>query len=307
MIAQNGQFVSPTSQYHGCETNSWNDIAVSTSQPKSELVRRYMSATSWNMYYDKGKDLMEALDARLKNSSSQNSTIISEATLKEKLEIKWKTLQAKYITTNPEVKDTDKFYEIRTELLSDRSLYYDNFYSPRLGIIIASSNENKGIGNRIPWNWSSLVGYLWRQACAKDGIPTSNMKMVLQNTITNADTQRILIEAFRRSNIRSIDEVRKTYTRSDDAFYAIIGTPNGKGVPWLLRELADRVSKTVMEITVVGWLYDPTDPTFDLEFVFSNQSWNNADTPPAGGGSQYGNPIDTFQDDHFDKADGGCE
>ncbi|KAJ5161043.1 hypothetical protein N7492_006435 [Penicillium capsulatum] len=165
--------------------------------------------------------------------------------MKEKLDINWKKVPANEITRRNGVEESDHFYDVRAKLLDFESLYYHSFFSPRPGVIISASNEgyDKAANKEMPWKWSKTIGSLWMQACAKDKLPPSALKWILRDTITNGDTRAVLREALVRTkvNMKTLDTIEKTFTRKDEAFYAILGTPNGNGIPWILKEFANHL------------------------------------------------------------------
>ena len=234
-----------------------------------------MNTAKWDNYKNKGQRYMQALNDRNSDTCAQDTATIPEATLAEKLNVVWKTIPANDVTLKDGVKESDHFYDVITALKTMKSLYYHSYLSPRPGLIIAASNEGHDVDSEtsMPWRWSTVVGTLWQMACTKDDLPASSLKMILRSTITNPDTKDVLKEALLRAkvNMRTLDTIEKTFTRVDEAFYAILGSPNGNGVTWLLQEFAeDFGKKTVTKIVVVAEMDDPTDPLWDIKFFIGN-------------------------------------
>lgn len=66
-----------------------------------------------------------------------------------------------------------------------------------------------------------------------------------------------------------------TWTRTDESYYAILGTPNCKGVLWILREHPITLKKTVHSITAFGTNYGTKDkPDWSWEMGFKLARYN---------------------------------
>lgn len=271
-----------------------------------------MSVANWDKYYDKGKAYMQSLDERLQDSNARDTSLLSESTMEEKLDVTWKTVSANDITLRYGVEESDHFYDVTAKFKELASLYYHSFFSPRPGVIIAASNVGYDTQSKtkMPWKWSTVVGSFWVQACAKDNLDASSLKWILQSTILNKETGDVLREAFNRAkvNMKTLDTIEHTFTRNSEAFYAILGTPNGNGIPWLLKEFADHLGKkTVVSITVVAEMDDPTNPLWDLKFEIGDSSNNDVslDSTPQQTGAD-ANPPEVDPQNGFDDEDDGC-
>lgn len=255
---------------------------------------------------------MQALDTRLEDSNAQDRDPISKSSMNEKLDVTWNKVPSTDITLRNGVEESDHFYDVTARYKELKSLYYHNFFSPRPGVIVAASNVgyDDETGKKMPWKWSTLVGSLWIQACAKDKLDASGLKWVLRDTITNTDTKNVLQEAFNRAkvNMKTLDTIEKTFTRKDEAFYAILGTPNGNGIPWILKEWADHLGKkTITSITVIAGMDDPKDPLWDLKFAIGDSSEQDIsmDRTPQQTGAD-ANPPEVDPQNVFDDEDYEC-
>ncbi|KAJ5156450.1 hypothetical protein N7492_009253 [Penicillium capsulatum] len=240
-----------------------------------------MTVSNWDKFYHKGKGYMQSLDQRLQDPKAQDANQLSKDELYSEYDVRRQTITGERLTAIDGVKKSDRFYGIIADYKEHESLYYHNFFGTRPGVIIAAENKGyfKGDGKSTPERWSAVIGSLWAQVCAEDNQPISGLRRLVRTTIENEETKDVLQEAFDRAKVNmdpsSKSRVMRTFTRKDEAFYAIIGTPNGNGVPWLLKTNADRLGKkTITSIAVYANL-DPTDSTiwlWDLIFAIEKAS-----------------------------------
>ncbi|KAJ5172937.1 hypothetical protein N7492_005530 [Penicillium capsulatum] len=264
-----------------------------------------MGVSRWDKFYNKGKRDMESLSARLGNSDAQDPDPIAESEMSEKLATTWKKVSANEITLRNGVEGSDHFFDVNAKLKKLKTLYYHSFFSPRPGVIIAASNEgyDKSSNTTMPWKWSKTIGTLWMQACTKDNLLPSSLKWIFRDTITNPETRDVLKEALLRTkvNMKTLDTIEKTFTRKDEAFYAIMGTPNGNGIPWLLKEYAHHLGeKTVTSITILAEMDDPTNPLFDLKFAIGKAPTRESTT------ATNTSPPEIDPQNAYDDEDDGC-
>jgi hypothetical protein len=98
----------------------------------------------------------------------------------------------------------------------------------------------------------------WQYQARTRGLPISELNYVFRIEITNADTikviQRILGGAFRPWPGVSVP-------MTNEAGLAMLGTPNGRGVAWLLATHKEQFGKkTIESVTVWSDSDNPNDP-----------------------------------------------
>ena len=105
---------------------------------------------------------------------------------------------------------------------------FSNTYSPRNELIIAEANDRTGV-----IHWSDVVFAIWQKACENATAPPSQLRYLIRETILNWDTVQI---AKRIADLNPIPSEVFPQGKTRDAFRALIGSPNGVGVVYLLMQ-----------------------------------------------------------------------
>jgi hypothetical protein len=114
--------------------------------------------------------------------------------------------------------------------------------------------------------WSDVVFIEWQSQAINRGLDIRELNYVFRLEIKNADTievvQRILGGEFRAWPGVDVQ-------MSDDAGLAMLGTPNGRGVAWLLATHKEQFGRRTIE-SVTVWS-DPSDsndhqPVYNIYF-----------------------------------------
>lgn len=126
-----------------------------------------------------------------------------------------------------------------------RTTVLTNAFNSRLGIIVAVANF-KQEAEETPW--SDVVFSQWKDATWHRGDPT-NLNYIIRLNIENINTRFIINEAHTKTGFPITDHI-KLWTEGDgsDAFFALMGTPNGKGIPRMLKDH----QRTLKRKTVAG-------------------------------------------------------
>ena len=145
-----------------------------------------------------------------------------------------------------------------------------NLYNIPGKMITAASNVNPAAaidkaevvniyGNVVPWQqrlpavqkWSDVVGITWKD---KAGGATSQLKYIFRQAIVTPTTRGIMDEvAKRQSRGRKTSDSLKTkwpgfkFKSGDEAFLALLGTPHGSGVVFLLTTHPDEFPGKTIE------------------------------------------------------------
>lgn len=109
--------------------------------------------------------------------------------------------------------------------------------------------------------WSDVTWLQWADETADDITQQRNLKYILHFGIVNDNTEAAIIRAVGgRQNLGTWAD-RRTFLPHQEAFSALLGTPNGNGVAWFLAQhRAALGQRTVESITV--WC--PTPGAFIL-------------------------------------------
>ncbi|KAL7795688.1 hypothetical protein V8C43DRAFT_279694 [Trichoderma afarasin] len=134
------------------------------------------------------------------------------------------------------------------------AFFYSSFF-PRRGIIIADNNfsvdaaikEDNLVEAEITTHvrrWSDAAWMQWTKACEDEGIDdVSNVQYIFRATVINQNSLSIILQALRQKykDSPSVPPIgpwksRLTLdvTQNPDEFYAVLGSPNGSGVAFLL-------------------------------------------------------------------------
>lgn len=126
-----------------------------------------------------------------------------------------------------------------------RTTVLKNAFNSQLGIIVAVANF-KQEAEDTPW--SDVVFSQWKDATWHRGDPT-NLNYIIRHNIENVNTRFIIHEAHSKTGFPLTDHI-KLWTEGDgsDVFYALMGTPNGKGIPRMLKDH----QRTLKRKTVAG-------------------------------------------------------
>ena len=154
--------------------------------------------------------------------------------------------------------------------------YYGQFFNPAQGALIATSMRSPGkmheISSTVPADgpfpalrrWSDLV---WlqraRQAAGAGGASPANLNVVLHYRIVTARTKNVIRQALQREGKQLQDWPGAEVGAETPAGKALLGTPHGAGLGWLLADhrVGGVISKRVDSIVIFA-----TDPrTMDQE------------------------------------------
>lgn len=224
---------------------------------------------------------MRDLDNDFADPNAKDIGNIPEVEMKKKYIIEWSELNAAELSLIPGVEESDKLWDVDVHAKPNiPGTRYQNRLSPQAGVLLALSNYGKVAGGQMAQRWSTVVGQMWIYACAKDNIPTSSLRWIFRKKIDNAVTISVLKVAMTRAKVNLEKQpsrltamrkhrytVKRKFTRSDPSFYSIVGTPNGNGIPHLLRERRDLLGKkNLRDITVFVNLEDPRFPEWHILF-----------------------------------------
>ena len=102
-------------------------------------------------------------------------------------------------------------------------------------------------------NWSELSWRIWVGTCESVSIDPKTLKYIIHHEITNAQTlaiiEQIYHNVFRRISFGD-QIILLPSGRTLQGFQALLGSPNGRGVGWMLLNKRNVLGKTIAKITV---------------------------------------------------------
>ncbi|KAJ5815541.1 hypothetical protein N7474_007318 [Penicillium riverlandense] len=162
---------------------------------------------------------------------------------------------------------------------------YANLFNVQSGFIIAdviespafrSSTSSHPVEHLVKLEkWSDVTFLQWKKSCVEKKKPVTDLKYVIQNSITNVDTVAILREALGKPNdFDGWGDYRdkskfKTFdaTSNAAAFDALLRTPNVRGTAYMLIQHKDAFggSWKVSSITLFGQVNGNWKPGLIIE------------------------------------------
>ena len=141
------------------------------------------------------------------------------------------------------------YYDIHNMRRQYRS--YRNLYGPQDGVIVALANVNNGLSLPMS-NWSELSWRIWADTCASQSIDPKSLKHIIRHEIINGQTLDIIQQTYKAFPYQDLGEriVLLPSGRTLEGFQALLGSPNGKGVAWMLLNKRNVLAKTIAKITV---------------------------------------------------------
>ncbi|KAL8636982.1 MAG: hypothetical protein Q9228_005693 [Teloschistes exilis] len=152
---------------------------------------------------------------------------------------------------------------------ANRDDSYTNAINTVDGVLIAIANwkEDDTAETKLPW--SELMYNVWKisqlqqndlhgkDASEPPGGPISNIRLVIQHTITNVETLNVMRTMY-TANGYSMNQGDVTWRHWSEEttryfFYAILGTPNVRGTLWLLNDHAAEIGGKIPKHVYTRW------------------------------------------------------
>lgn len=138
------------------------------------------------------------------------------------------------------------FKEVDAILKSNAQIYFKNIYATRAGVIVGLDNQAYQNGQRLaPNSWYEVTWSLWNEQCNADNESPSNLRYIIRDGISNDVTSQILDEITEGTNAKEKDGAGQPnvshWYPGDDAFYALLQSPNGLGVTKILEKFPNNV------------------------------------------------------------------
>lgn len=161
------------------------------------------------------------------------------------------------------------FKEVDATLKSNTQIFFKNAYGPKVGVLVASNNQAFQNGQRLaPNSWYQVAWSLWTEQCNAENESPSNLKYVIRETITNDVTGQLLDEITEgtggQGNDASGNPFVSHWTSDDDAFYALLQSPNGLGVSKILEKYPNNVG--YKQVSSIFAFYEPNWEVWTMWF-----------------------------------------
>ncbi|TGO73897.1 hypothetical protein BELL_0322g00010 [Botrytis elliptica] len=85
--------------------------------------------------------------------------------------------------------------------------------------------------------WSDITYLSWHEECTKTSTPLKNLKHIIRSHITNSETLSVITEILEEEKIIFPPNGLSVEINDSKGYgAALLGTPNGKGIGWLLAQ-----------------------------------------------------------------------
>lgn len=112
--------------------------------------------------------------------------------------------------------------------------------------------------------WSDVVWSVWADTA---GGAAGSLQYIFRDNIVTADTRAVIDEAIEPKKFGDLAWPGKTFSQGELAGQALMGTPHGAGIAWMLIDHADVMRKRDIDITVYsGAGNGPGKPFYYLLF-----------------------------------------
>ena len=228
------------------------EFTVMATGPSSQKVEDTPRLT-WEKAVQKGKELMKELDtALMENEDRKPAKTINELKQDEwefdtsgtrpKVVQNLQPVFAKFLY-KPDSKNLRTFSVTRSK--GQNPTVYECAVD-RSGYFLVALNNRKDKGETT--HWSEVAFSVLRYYRALKNDDPSKLKYVVRHNVKNADTKAIIDEAYKNSH-ETLNETPFAWTKEIDAFYALLGTVNGKGVVRMLTDYSKSLGhKTIGSI-----------------------------------------------------------
>lgn len=233
--------------------------------------------------------MYEALDKAIKNNKKDEPADFSELG-KANWGVETPQLPGGLIAPPKDLQDEYKSIGIRTSKsywdrpaqtpkgAKDPKTIYKNVYGPGDKLILAEGNL-KDKDDKTIFNWSKVTLLMWKDTVqqlnekTKNSVQVSSLEWIFRHAITNSNTQKIVDEAYTaidkdRSEKHVWSPKDKDVPGGGNAFYAMLGTENGKGPTRMFTDYHNALgSKRPTSITTIKTTNFFSSYTFYVNFA----------------------------------------
>ena len=173
-------------------------------------------------------------------------------------------------------------------MMASHKTEFNTLMSPSDGVIIVigttSISEYVDVPAALPQRVSDVVFLGWKKLCATPKKPIDALKYVIHAGVTNNDTRTVMDKYVPEKNEEG-QPLKwpwpgKKFTLPDVEALALLGTPNGSGVEWmLLQHQAAFGNKKVQNVTVFDNMRWGRSMLLTLDIETNLQRPNVADFP----------------------------
>jgi len=146
-----------------------------------------------------------------------------------------------------------------------RNTVFKNAFNRQQGILVAMGNF-KAEAEKTPW--SEVVFAKWYESTYHRGDPT-NLNYIVRHNIENVNTIFVINEAHKKAGTPIAETIKLWREGFGEAFYALMGTVNGKGVPRMLKDHNQKLGRKTIEA-----IYTAKSADGQVHMIFALRSAN---------------------------------
>lgn len=167
----------------------------------------------------------------------------------------------------------DRWFERRASIQkNNKNAYYINLYGPKDKTIVAERNDNENLRGQVE-AWSEATWAIWADTCEKQNVDPKALKRIIRHQVDNPTSKSIIgqvySKAFPNKRVGDLITLRPTGA-TKEAFEAVVGSPNGKGVAWMLLNKRNVMNNKRIESISIQMIEDPPGSGLgDWEILFS--------------------------------------
>ena len=142
-----------------------------------------------------------------------------------------------------------------------------------------TSKDRRTLPSHLPalGHWADIAFIAWQERCRENQKPVTGLKHVFRCQISNQETLKVVRALCGQAQLTDCWVQNRTYDPDSDEGKALIGTPNGASVAWLLLKHRQNLGrKRITRVTLMAnpemlngteLLSDSPHLCFDLEDV----------------------------------------
>ncbi|RMZ72067.1 hypothetical protein GMOD_00007058 [Pyrenophora seminiperda CCB06] len=147
------------------------------------------------------------------------------------------------------------YVEVRSSNVpAHRDSAYNKWFDPAHGLMVCNENHKSrdtNSGDKKAWP-SEVLWQSWKSSALEAGKRASDLCAIVRLNVDNEASKIAIWQASKHSSCARVDQLHQTeYTRLDNGFYALLGTPNGASTMRMLRDHQTELGYRIVEKIVV--------------------------------------------------------
>ncbi|RHZ60825.1 uncharacterized protein CDV56_108825 [Aspergillus thermomutatus] len=257
---------------NGLDTQRWPQGSLVVERTTDKLVAR---ADNWDVYKEKGRRMHCAMNGD-QEAANQYGWVVDDDEDPD-MAMGQDTLANAFEELNIDAEknflvriDHSRAMTVDGKPYKESEAYYQSLFNMKAGLIVADDNKSpEYMQKNSNWKpeqfvplkqWSDVIFLLWERAAREANSNVQNLEHIFRSIVINGDTLAIMRRAIGKpadfegwGELRPMKEKGRTFRPGSDAYYALLYSPNGRGVGWLLIQHKAKLGlRTVSEITVFG-------------------------------------------------------